>query len=1365
MAEAVQTAVDPSLEVTAARRTTLAQILQITVLTILSATVVMSIVTAGLALRWVQTPFLGGFVEHTLAFNDVRVSGSEAWPVFQRGVKPTDLLVAIDGRPILTNQNINEVLSGHQVGDQVTLTVEHQDGSRAEVPITLLTFSTNDLVTYFAVPWFIGFVYLLIGLLVFFLRRGEVAGRAFALFCATTAVVLIGLFDLYTTHIFTWAWTLCIPAASASAITLVLVFPQEANFVQKWPNLRLISYVPMAGLAAYALTTLYGPLARTDPLAYISAWRYQYYFMAAGILFFFGIMVYRWMLSPSPLAREQSRIILIGALLAFSLIMFWAISPLVGFQSFEFNASLFLPPLILFPAAVAYALLRYRLLDTDRRVAQGLVYVAMAILTVAAYGLILTGASLMVGAMARADDPVVLGLTVFLLVALFNPVRDRLLRLVDYTFFRGTRTFARRVEAFGRALTRAAGLDDIAGALNEQLEAALRPSSFYLFLFDSVTDEYAAYTGQTSPGDLRRRTDVRFLADGPLATVLRKERTALYLTPERPLPENLVRDRTRLAMLGTSLYVPLPGKSGLSGWLSLGAKLSGEPFTRDDLRFVEALADQSALAIERATVISDLERRVSELNVLSQMSQAVNFTIGYDDLLELIYAQASKIVDTRNFYIILKDPRGQTFSYSFFVENNERINEEENKAWPANRGLSAEVVRTGQPIRTDDYQDECRRRSVIPRPKDFKAWMGVPLNAGAETIGVMAVAVFEPEVTFTEEQLKVFWAIADQAASAIVKASLFRQTEERARQLATLNEVSTSMSSTLDLDALLERIVQSSVNILACDAGSLFLTDDETGEYVFRVAVGPVGQNLVGMRIAPGKGFVGEAIESGVTLIVNDVQSDPRWFKGSDEATGFVTKALMVVPLRFQDRAIGAVEVINKRDGSPYNADDQNLLTAFAGPAAVAIQNARLFQQTDQALASRVEELSAMQRIDRELNTTLDVRRVMSLTLGWAMKNTGALAGAVGVVNENGIMIVATEGYDESNAPLQNMLLPRDKGLLGQVVQSGDIRLVRDVKSHPDYQPFLATTQAQLVIPILREREVVGLINLESSNPDAFTPEQVEFVVRLVDHASVAITNARLYAEVNAANIAKSEFISFVAHELKTPMTSIRGYTDLLVGSAVGPITDMQKQFLGTIRGNVDRMATLVSDLADIARIESGRLRLEAKAIPFQVVVDDVVHTTKALIDAKRQTLVLEIEPNLPHIWADFTRTAQVLTNLTSNAHKYTPEDGEIVLRVAKEPDPLATGAAAGQEMLHVSVKDNGIGIAPEDQKKLFQKFFRAEDRVAREMATGTGLGLNIVKNLVELQGGHIWFDSEFRRGSTFHFTLPFAPVEEKVVA
>ncbi len=1351
-----------ALEQSVDRRAQLGRVSQGLVFLILIATVVMYVASLALALRWRQRPFLGAFVEITRVFTNVGSQGDSVWPAFTEGLKPFDRLIAINGQPVPTDGALAAQLAKYAPGQVVTLSVEHQTGGEVDLQITLRRFPDNDFFTYFLLPYLIGFVYLCIGLWVFLQRRGEPAGRAFAFFCSMAAATLGGLFDWYTTQAFVGLWTITLPAVGAAMINLGLVFPQELGLFQNRPGLRVVLvYGPLLALSSYTLSTYLSP----NPWAYLGAWQFQNYLLGLGIVFFLGTMLYRWRSSASPIVREQSRIILIGSFVASSLILAWIVQILFNLilsrTPAPFNATVSLPLSILLPASVAYAILRYRLLETDELVRRALVYAAIGVLTLVGYALMLTGASLLVGETLRANNPLVLALAVFLLVALFNPLRDRLQRLVDATFFRGSRAYAQRLEQFGRALTRAAGLDDIALALTEQIEGALRPAHAYLFLRDSATNEFAAHVA----ADQRARTDVRFAADGALAAALARERSPLLLTPDQPLSDRLMRDRVRLAVLGSAMYVPLPGKAGLSGWLAVGAKLSGEPFTRDDVRFVESLADQSALAVERATVISDLERRVKELNVLSQMSQAVNFTISYDDLLELVYAQASKIVDTRNFYIILKDPRGAAFSYVFYVENNERVAEEEHKPWPLGRGLATEIVRTGQPVRTDDYPAECRRRNVVPGPKAFRAWMGVPLNAGAETIGVMTVGAYDPNVTFTEDELKIFWAIADQAASAIVKARLFQQTEQRARQLATLNEVSTSMSSTLELDPLLQRIIQSSADILACVAGSLFLTDEETGEYVFRVAVGPVGQNLVGMRVAPGKGFVGEAIESGRALIVNDVQNDPRWFKGTDDASGFVTRALMVVPLRYQGKPIGAVEVINKRDGTPFSDEDQNLLTAFSGQAAVAIQNARLFTMTDQALAERVDELSAMQRIDRELNTTLDVQRVMNLTLSWAMKSTKASAGAVGIVSENGIAIIATQGYDESGEQLQSNFLPLNQGPLGQVVQTGETTLLHDVTPGPPLanQPRLPSTRSQLVIPIKRERQVLGLITLESPDPEAFTPRDVDFVTRLVDHANVAITNARLFAEVNSANIAKSEFVSFVAHELKTPMTSIRGYTDLLASSAVGPINDMQKQFLSTVRGNVDRMATLVSDLADIARIESGRLRLEQKSIPFQPVVDDVVHTTQALIDAKRQSLRQEIEPNLPHIWADYTRVAQVLTNLVSNAYKYTPESGEIVLRVNREDNQWDPDGAP--EVLHVSVKDNGIGISPEDQKKLFQKFFRAEDRLAREMAPGTGLGLNIVKNLVELQGGQIWFESEFRKGSTFHFTLPVAPEEEAVGA
>ncbi len=227
-----------------------------------------------------------------------------------------------------------------------------------------------------------------------------------------------------------------------------------------------------------------------------------------------------------------------------------------------------------------------------------------------------------------------------------------------------------------------------------------------------------------------------------------------------------------------------------------------------------------------------------------------------------------------------------------------------------------------------------------------------------------------------------------------------------------------------------------------------------------------------------------------------------------------------------------------------------------------------------------------------------------------------------------------------------------------------------------------------------------------------------------------------------------------MAHELKNPMTSIKGYSELLAGGKVGNINEMQANFLQTIRSNVERMSTLVSDLNDNSKIEAGRLRLDFKPVDAREVVDEVIRSTRRQLEDKKQVVEVNLPAKLPDVWADRTRLGQVLTNLVSNAHKYTPEEGNIIVGAdltANQWDP--EGAA---RVVHLWVRDNGIGISAEDQSKIFQKFFRSEDQKARE-APGTGLGLNITKSLVEMQGGRIWFESEFRKGTAFHITIPVA--------
>jgi len=353
------------------------------------------------------------------------------------------------------------------------------------------------------------------------------------------------------------------------------------------------------------------------------------------------------------------------------------------------------------------------------------------------------------------------------------------------------------------------------------------------------------------------------------------------------------------------------------------------------------------------------------------------------------------------------------------------------------------------------------------------------------------------------------------------------------------------------------------------------------------------------------------------------------------------------------------------------------------------------------------------------------------------------------MLHQGELYIMAQQGYEDVLAEQTSTRVRLELPAIKAVIESGQSSQVSLLNNGS--KGILPNAHTQLIIPIRREAQVTGLILLESTSD---SQGNLAFLNRLSDNAAIAISNAQLYDEVQRANDAKSDFVSFVAHELKNPMTSIKGYSELLAAGSVGGINEMQANFLGTIRSNVERMSALVSDLNDNAKIEAGRLRLDFKPVEVRDLVDEVIRSTKRQLDDKKQTVDVELPEQLPQVWADRLRVGQVLTNLISNAHKYTPEGGKVFVGAevtANQWDP-----EGAKQVVHLWVKDNGIGINIEDQAKIFQKFFRSDDSKARE-APGTGLGLNITKSLVEMQGGRIWFDIEYRKGTTFYFTVLLA--------
>ncbi|NJN54931.1 MAG: GAF domain-containing sensor histidine kinase [Anaerolineae bacterium] len=486
---------------------------------------------------------------------------------------------------------------------------------------------------------------------------------------------------------------------------------------------------------------------------------------------------------------------------------------------------------------------------------------------------------------------------------------------------------------------------------------------------------------------------------------------------------------------------------------------------------------------------------------------------------------------------------------------------------------------------------------------------------------------------------------------------------------------------------MLNQVMDAIIQLTGAERGFLMLYDETNGQLVTRAARNVDQKTIDGAAMNISRTVIERAVASGEGILTSNAQEDAR-FSGQQSVVGYQLRSIMCAPLQARDFTLGAVYVDNRLFSGVFETADLDLLMTFANQASVAIENARLFTQTDAALARRVEELSIFQRIDQQLNKSLELNRVLSLALNWAIALINADGGSIGLFEQPEeappfLRLMVFRGADEVDE-MRNV--PVDHAIVRQVLVENRSILTHNVSETESIDGTPANVQ--LAVPIQQAGHVTGLITLETQHAREINREDIAFVERLADRAAVAINNAQLYEQINAANEAKSEFVSLVAHELRVPMTSIKGYADLMVSGMAGTLNEQQMQFLDVIRRNLQRMSTLITDLSDINRIESGRMTFDNKPFDIRETVADVTGSLHERIDARQQKLVIDIDDEVTNVLADPTRIAQVLTNLLSNATKYTPDRGQIFVRVVRE-----TGFTA------VSVQDTGIGISEENQK------------------------------------------------------------------
>jgi signal transduction histidine kinase len=792
----------------------------------------------------------------------------------------------------------------------------------------------------------------------------------------------------------------------------------------------------------------------------------------------------------------------------------------------------------------------------------------------------------------------------------------------------------------------------------------------------------------------------------------------------------------------------LLGSKYLLGWLALGFEQSGRPYLSNDLVFLSTLANQTTIALENAQLLEEANQRAAELEALQKISADIQAEAEPDRLLTSVVEQATKLLRAEGGMVYLLEPDRETLKVVVSYNLDKDYTDYTLKT---GEDIAGRVMMLGESVTIDNYHNFSGRSAKF-NDAQFGPVMGVPLRWAGRVRGVLQLVHRPHGLRFSQDDVWLMEFFATQSAIALEKSRLLKQAQDRADQLATLSEVSVAMSSTLNLDVALQQVMRRAVEILHAEAGSLLLVDPKGKELTFEVVLGPTGKELLGAKTPVGKGIVGTVAQTGMPLIVNDVAADPRWNVAFDEATEFKTKDILCVPMVAHEQVVGVIEVINKQDGTVFSEEESNLLMSFGAQAAIVIENAQIFTRTDKALAERIQELQTLQVFDQSLQTSLELSVVLDISLTHLMDSLGISMGLIGVVRHNegeaGVYLLAQHGMPTEMGRYKKDPWPLNRGILGRVARTGELAWVNDITQAENYVPKNHRARSLLVVPVMREDRVIAVMDLESTDPDYFTSEDVAFVKLLASHAAIAIDNAQLFEQVREANEAKTEFMNIASHELKIPMTSIKGYTKLMQMGAGGSLSDQQKEFLQVIISSVDRMAGLVNDLLDVSRIEAGRIRLEITDVQIQDVIKEVIETVQTQIDKKCQKLTVDVAEDLPELRADYNRMIQIVTNLVSNAYKYTPEGGEIgVIAQSYNNEEIEEG-------IMVTITDTGYGISEEDQAQLFTTFFRSADQNIRD-EPGTGLGLSITKNMIESHGGELTFESELGRGSSFTFTLP----------
>ncbi len=870
-----------------------------------------------------------------------------------------------------------------------------------------------------------------------------------------------------------------------------------------------------------------------------------------------------------------------------------------------------------------------------------------------------------------------------------------------------------------------------------------------------------------------------------------KKHTVYIATEEQAINEYDLKAVGETKMPKSLLFVPLMTGSIIKGYVSLQNIDSENAFSESNIRLLETLANSMSVALENARLfdetnrlLKETEQRTAELAVINSVQDGLAKELDIQGIYNLVGDRLCDLFpDTQTLVIRTFDYDTGNEHFQYAIEKGERIQISPQPFIWANQQL----IRTKKPIDIEENYVRVSQKfggSGVTKGKPPKSAVFVPMIVGDIVKGSISLQNVDRENAFNASDLRLLTTITNSMSVALENARLFdethrllKETEQRTAELAVINSVQDGLVREMNMQAIYDLVGERICKLF--DTQTVLIrtfdhqNEQETWQYVIekgeRLYSNPRPFNWANKKL----------IKDKQALMINEnYQETARKYGGSGVSKGLPPKSALFIPMIVGDVVRGSVSLQNVEKENAFTEDDLRLLSTLTNSMSVALENARLFDESNRLLndaKQRASELATVNNITQALASQINLEELITLVGEEIRQLFKANIVYVALLDKKTNIINFPHQYGDAMEPMQ-----LGEGLTSKIILSGEPLLInkdiKDLQAQMGIKTVGIPAASYLGVPISVGDENIGVLSVQSTEQEnRFGKDDLRLLQTIATSVGVALRKATLFEEIHLAkmdaeeakktaeraNEAKSSFLSTVSHELRTPLTSVLGFAKIIkkrLEEKVFPITDKTDpkivKTIKQIKDNLDvvvsegqRLTHLINDVLDLAKIEAGKMEWNNEPMSVPEIAERAIAATTALFDNSNLKLVKNIKKDIPTIMGDSDKMIQVMVNLISNAVKFSVK-GKVTCNVYEEKDEVI-----------ISIVDTGIGIAPEDHAAVFEQFKQVGDTLT-DKPKGTGLGLPICKEIVEHHGGRIWLESTLGVGSTFFVSLPLIKTE-----